>query len=190
MLSVLFSCGCAANASYKQGKQPSGSSPSFLCCSTRITPPFLPCLNAVPTRRLSLSLSPRHSDILTFYGIMSKIGEPKVRFLSLSSLQTHRRGFLLAESALFTLPSLLFAADKGSIPARHCFFFSLCAFCHLAELLFRSFSPAFLIKRAFSGPGRAFPRTSTRRRRSPAASSSKHAASILERVLKLELAAL
>src|ERR1700690_3174671 len=93
---------------------------------------------------------------------MSKIGEPKVRFLSLSSLQTSRSGLLLAESALFTLASLLFAADEGGIPARHCFFFSLCAFCHLADL-FRSFSPAFLIKRAFSGPGRAFPRTSTRR---------------------------
>ena len=60
--------------------------------------------------------------MLTFYGIMSKIGEPKVRFLSLSSLQTHRRGFLLAESALFTLPSLLFAVDEGT-PLRHCFFF-------------------------------------------------------------------
>jgi hypothetical protein len=56
---------------------------------------------------------------------MSKIGEPKVRFLSLSSLQTNRGGFLLAESALFTLPLLLFAADEGVIPARHCFFFSL-----------------------------------------------------------------
>src|SRR6202142_3589047 len=68
-----------SDASYKQGKQPSGSSPSFLC-STRIMPPFLPCLNAVPTRRLSLFLTPafQHS------GIMSKIGEPKVRFLSLS----------------------------------------------------------------------------------------------------------
>ena len=96
---------------------------------------------------------------------MSKIGGPKVCFLSLSSLKTSRGGFLLAESALFTLASLLFAADEGGIPARHCFFFSLCAFCHLADL-FRSFSPAFLIKRAFSGPGRAFPRTSTRRRRS------------------------
>ena len=52
------------DASYKQGKQPSGSSPSFLCCSTRITPPFFPCLNAVPTRRLSLSLC--HSSIPTF----------------------------------------------------------------------------------------------------------------------------
>jgi len=56
-----------SDASYKQGKQPSGSSPSFLC-STRITPPFFPCLNAVPTRRLSLSLSLtlafRNSDIL------------------------------------------------------------------------------------------------------------------------------
>ena len=63
---------------------------------------------------------------------------------------------------MFTLASLLFAADEGGIPARHCFFFSLCAFCHRADL-FRSFSPSFLIKRAFSAPGRAFPRTSTRR---------------------------
>src|ERR1700684_1079352 len=56
-----------SDASYTQGKQPSGSSPSFLCCSTRIRRPFFPCLNAVPTRRLSLSLSHpafRHSDIL------------------------------------------------------------------------------------------------------------------------------
>ena len=120
-----------ANVSYKQGKQPSGSSPSFLCCSTWIRPPFLPCLNAFRLA-LSLSLLPQHSDILTFYGIMSKIGEPKVRFLSLSSLQTTRSGLLLAESALFTLPSLLFAADEGGTPARHCFFF-LSAFCHLAN---------------------------------------------------------
>src|ERR1700735_5090427 len=86
---------------------------------------------------------------------MSKIGEPKVRFLSLSSLQTTRSGFLLAESALFTLPSLLFAADEGGTPARHCFFFSLCAFCHKTDLC-RSFSPAFLIKRVFSGPAEPF----------------------------------
>ena len=130
-----------SDASYKQGKQPSGSSPSFLCCSTRITPPFLPCLNAVPTRRLSFSfsLSPWHSDILTFYGIMSKIGEPKVRFLSLSSLQTSGSGLLLAKSVLFTLSSLLFSADEGGTPARHSFFFSLCAFA--TSLTFFVFSP-------------------------------------------------
>ena len=54
---------------------------------------------------LSLSLSApafRHSD------------KPKVRFLSLSSLQTSRGGLLLAESALFTFLSLLFAADSGA----------------------------------------------------------------------------
>jgi hypothetical protein len=67
---------------------------------------------------------------------MSKIGEPKVRFLSLSSLQTSRGGFLLAESALFTLPWLLFAADEGGIPACHCFFFSLYVLCHRADLFF------------------------------------------------------
>ena len=139
------------DASYKQGKQPSGSSPSFLC-STRITPPFLPCLNAVPTRRLSLSLSlsPWHSDIPTFYGIMSKIGEPKVRFLSLSLIQTTSSGFLLAESALFTLPWLLFAADGGGLRRSIPFFFLSTRFASMLNR-FRSLSPAFLIKRAFSG---------------------------------------
>ena len=153
------SCGCSVTRPYKQGKQPSGSSPSFLC-STRIRPPFLPCLNAFRLAT-SLSLLPQHSDIPTFYGIMSKIGEPKVRFLSLSSLQTSRGGLLLAESALFTLPLCCLPWTRGHSIAP-LLFFSLCAFCHLANL-FRSLSPAFLIKRAFSGPGRAFPRTSTRR---------------------------
>src|ERR1700735_4298108 len=74
---------------------------------------------------------------------MSKIGEPKVRFLSLSSLQTSRGGLLLAESALFTLPSLLFAAYEGGTPVRHCFFFSLYAFCHLADLRFSFFFLSF-----------------------------------------------
>src|SRR5580658_10524155 len=66
-LGCLFcSCGCSVTRPYKQRKQPSGTSPSFLCCSARITPAFLPCLNAFPTRHLSLSLTPafRHSDIL------------------------------------------------------------------------------------------------------------------------------
>src|ERR1700735_1833510 len=80
---------------------------------------------------------------------MSKIGEPKVRFLSLSSLQTSRGGLLLAESALFTLPSLLFAPYEGGTQVRHCFFFSLYAFCHLT-FVFRSFSSASRIKREFS----------------------------------------
>ena len=44
---------------------------------------------------------------------MSKIGEPKVRFLSLSHSKRVGR-LLLAESALFTLLSLLFAADSGT----------------------------------------------------------------------------
>src|ERR1700731_195144 len=112
-----------SDASYKQGKQPSGSSTSLLC-STRITPPFFPCLNALLTRRLSLSLSlTLHSDILTFYGIMSKIGEPKVRFPSISLIQTTCSGFLLAESALFTLPWLLFAEDGGGLQRFIPFFF-------------------------------------------------------------------
>jgi hypothetical protein len=67
---------------------------------------------------------------------MSKIGQPNVRFLSLSPLQTSLGGLFLAESALFTLPLLLFAADEGGIPARHCFFFSLYALCHRADLFF------------------------------------------------------
>src|ERR1700735_4908950 len=94
---------------------------------------------------------------------MSEIKEAKVRFLSLSSLQTHRNGFLLAESALFTLPSLLNVADLGALKCAIAFFSSLCAFCHLADLRFSFFFPAFLMRRAFFGPGRAFPWTSTRR---------------------------
>ena len=74
---------------------------------------------------------------------MSKIGEPKVRFLSLSSLQTSRGGFLLAESALFTLSSLLFAADSGALRFAIAFFPSLYAFCHLADLRFSFFLPQF-----------------------------------------------
>jgi hypothetical protein len=68
---------------------------------------------------------------------MSKIGEPKVRFLSLSSLQTSRGGFLVAQRTLFTLPSLLFAAGEGAIPARYCFF--LLSTCCAMELTFFSF---------------------------------------------------
>ena len=68
-----------------------------------------------------------------------------------------RGGFLLAESALFTLPSLLFAAREGAIPVSHWFFFfsTRCA----TELTF--FSPAF--SSSAGAPGPAEPRTSTRR---------------------------
>src|ERR1700735_3816871 len=89
---------------------------------------------------------------------MSKIGEPKVRFLSLSSLQTSRGGLLLAESALFTLPSLLFAAYEGGTPVRHCFFFSLYAFCHLTDLRFSFFFLSFSHQARVLRP---FPQTST-----------------------------
>jgi hypothetical protein len=92
---------------------------------------------------------------------MSKIGELKVRFLSFSLLQTSRGAFLLAESALFTLPSLLFAAEEGGIPARHCFFFSLYTLCHRADLFF-VLSPQ-LFSSSARAPGPAEPRTSTRR---------------------------
>ena len=186
----MFSCGCAANASYKQGKQPSGSSPSFLCCSTRITPPFLPCLNAVPTRRLSLSLS--HPGIPTFRHSMAecrKSGNPRFVFFLFLHSKRVAAAFSLPRARCLPSPCCCLRRTRGAFQLAIAFFFSLCAFCHLADL-FRSFSPAFLIKRAFSGPGRTFPRTSTRRPRSPATSSSKHAASILGRVLKLELAAL
>src|ERR1700690_3791446 len=94
---------------------------------------------------------------------MSKIGEPKVRFLSLSSLQTSRGGLLLAESALFTLLSLLIVADSGARRGAIAFFSSLYAFCHLADLRFPFFHSASRIKRELSGPTRAFPQTSRRR---------------------------
>src|SRR6202142_918307 len=70
---------------------------------------------------------------------MSKIGEPKVRFLSLSSLRTSRGGLLLAESALFTLLYMLIVADSGARQRANAFFSFLYAFCHLADLRF-SFS--------------------------------------------------
>ena len=74
---------------------------------------------------------------------MSNFGEPKVRFLSLSSLQRSRGGFLLAESALFTLPSLLNVADSGTFRLVIAFFSSLYAFCHLADLRFSFSFPSF-----------------------------------------------
>src|ERR1700727_2332437 len=74
---------------------------------------------------------------------MSKIREPKVCFLSLSSLQTSRGGLLLAESALFTLLYLLFVADSGARQLAIAFFSSLRAFCHLADLRFSFFFLSF-----------------------------------------------
>src|SRR6202161_1096532 len=74
---------------------------------------------------------------------MSKIRGPKVRFLSLSSLQTSHRGLLLAESALFTLFSLLIAADSGALRLAIAFFSSLYAFCHLADFRFSFFFLSF-----------------------------------------------
>ena len=118
-----------------------------------ITPPFPPCLKRPPhgfplAAALSLSL-PRHSDIPT---------KPKVRFLSLSSLQTSCGGLLLAESALFTFLSLLFAADSGARRGAIAFFSSLYAFCHLADLRFSFFSSAPRTKREFSGSAEPFRR--------------------------------
>src|ERR1700684_495502 len=116
---------------------------------------------------------------------MSKIGEPKVRFLSLSSLQTSRGGLLLAESALFTLLSPLIVADSGARRSTIAFFSSLYAFCHLADLRFRSLSPAPRIKRELSGASKAFPQTPTH---SPATSSPcslTRAPSALERRISL-----
>src|ERR1700684_2430198 len=74
---------------------------------------------------------------------MSKIGEPKVRFLSLSSIQTSRGGLLLAESALFTLLYMLIVADSGAGRSTIAFFSSLYAFCHLADLRFSFFFLSF-----------------------------------------------
>jgi hypothetical protein len=112
---------------------------------------------------------------------MSKIGEPKVRFLSLSSLQTSRGGLLLAESALFTLLSLLFAADSGARQRAIAFFSSLYAFCHFADLRF-SFFPQLL---ASSAASRAFPQTSTHSPATSSPCSSTRAPSALERKISL-----
>ena len=99
---------------------------------------------------------------------MSKIRGPKVRFLSLSSLQTSRGGLLLAESALVTLPSLLFAANEEVIPVRHCFFFLSARF---ATSLTFSFvlSPHLFSSSARSlGPAEPFHQLQRVARRSPA----------------------
>src|ERR1700684_165508 len=118
---------------------------------------------------------------------MSKIGEPKVRFLSLSSLQTSRGGLLLAESALFTLLYMLFAADSGARQRAIAFFSSLYAFCHLADLRFLFSFPSFSHQARVLRPRQSLSTDSTA---SPAALQQKHAAWILDCVLKLEHAAL
>ena len=109
---------------------------------------------------------------------MSKIGEPKVRFLSLSSLQTIRGGFLLAESALFTLLSLLFAADSGTRRVAIAFFFLSTRFATSLTFVFRSFSSA-------SRPSRAFPPTPTHSPATSSPCSSTRAPSALERKISL-----
>ena len=100
---------------------------------------------------------------------MSKIGEPKVRFLSLSSLQTSRGGLLLAESALFTLLYMLIVADSGTRRRAIAFFSSLYAFCHLADLRF-SFSFHSFSHQSARSPAPAEPFHGLQRvaRRSPA----------------------
>src|ERR1700727_1562104 len=92
---------------------------------------------------------------------MSKIGEPKVSFLSLSSLQTSRGGLLLAESALFTLLSLLFAADSGHASAPLLFFLLSTRFATSLTFVFRSFPQLLASSASSPGPSRAFPPTST-----------------------------
>src|ERR1700730_13414593 len=79
---------------------------------------------------------------------MSKIGEPKVSFLFLSSLQTSRGGLLLAESALFTLLSLLIVADSGGRRGAIAFFFFF-------------FPSASRLTRELPAPPRPFPQPST-----------------------------
>src|SRR5580658_6794882 len=98
---------------------------------------FLPSLPSALKARPTVFGSPTSLSLSLCPGIpTSGIKEAKVRFLSLSSLQTSRGGFLLAESALFTLSSLLFVADSGTRQRAIAFFSSLYAFCHLADLHF------------------------------------------------------
>jgi hypothetical protein len=96
---------------------------------------------------------------------MSKIGELNVRFLSLSSLRTSRGGFLLAENALFTLPSLLNVGDSGTLRLAIAFLLST-RFATSLTFVFRFFSPFFQVMRAFSGPRQSL---STDTNASPAA---------------------
>ena len=99
-----------------------------------------------------------------------------------------RRGFLLAESALFTLPSLLFATKEGAIPVSHWFFFlsTRCA----TELTFFSFYPPSFSHQARVLRARQSHGLQRVARLSLATSSSEHTVSILGHGLKLELAEL
>src|SRR3984893_565531 len=94
---------------------------------------------------------------------MSKLKEPKVRFLSLSSLQTSRGGLLLAESALFTLLYMLIVADSGAHQRAIAFFSSLYAFCHLADLRFSFFFHSFSHQARVLRPRKSLSPTLTRR---------------------------
>ena len=94
-------------------------------------------------RSLSLSLCPgiptfRHS--LAQRSRMRSQGSFSFSFLTPNA---SRRLFLLAESALFTLLSLLFAADSGTLEFAIAFFLLPYAFCHLADLRFSFFFLSF-----------------------------------------------
>ena len=124
------------------------SLPNSSANEPRITPPFPPCLKRPPhgfplAAALSLSLSApafRHSDILW---LNARDENPRFVFFLFPHSKRVAAALLLAESALFTLLSLLFAADSGARRARHCFFSSLYAFCHLADLRFSFFFLSF-----------------------------------------------
>ena len=134
-------------------------SPKLKRNEPRITPAFPPHLRRSPhvfrvATSLSLSLflsAPafRHSDILR-HNVENRRTQGSFSFSFLSSLQTSRGGLLLAESALFTLPSLLFVADSGPVECAIAFFPSLDAFCHLADLRFSFFLPSFSAPQSLS----------------------------------------
>ena len=65
MLSVLFSCGCAATRHISRVNNPLARHPPF-SAALRGSGALSSVLKRVPTRHLSLSLTPafRHSDIL------------------------------------------------------------------------------------------------------------------------------
>src|ERR1700733_15171534 len=98
---------------------------------------------------LFLSLTPafRHSDIL-WHNVENRVTQGSFSF-SFFTPNESQRPSPCRERVVYPLLIAVFCGRGGHSGAPFLFFFSL-RICHLADL-FRSFSPAFLIKRAFSG---------------------------------------
>jgi hypothetical protein len=107
----------------------------------------------------SADLDPLSSNILALLLDASTVGT-RAEDLSPSTGGFRQRfgGFLLAESALFTLLSLLIVADSGARRGAIAFFSSLYAFCHLADLRFSFFFLSFSHQARSPAPAEPFRR--------------------------------